>query len=390
MTPPDTSSAISLIVGGRLFPRRHRLCNKWVVITGGSEGLGKALAHDALRRGARRVTLLARTAAKLQAACDDLRAGISDRTDVSVDYQCCDVTDAAAVAHVFAHLCREEEEEDIPPPKPERKSRPRKTRATSPTPTPTPTPARAPGCGRRRRRRRRPDIVICNAGSAHPGYFTDIHPDVHRKAMQTNYLGVVHVIHAVTSIASTTSMKDGDGDDDDDSSSSSSSNHHHTHFVLVSSAMGLMGFSGYSAYAPSKHALRGLADCLQNEWSSSPTSPFSVSISFPVDMDTEGYRVELEKTPRCTRLISQLGSVVSPELAAAAVLRGVEGGRFHLPSTDGMNDLLAHGVSGIGPKDGCPSLLVETFLVGPLLGVATRVVGLFAALAVRWRGWRRA
>jgi 3-dehydrosphinganine reductase len=35
--------------------------------------------------------------------------------------------------------------------------------------------------------------------------------------------------------------------------------------VIVSSAMALMGFTGYASYCPTKFALRGLADTLRNE-----------------------------------------------------------------------------------------------------------------------------
>ena len=35
--------------------------------------------------------------------------------------------------------------------------------------------------------------------------------------------------------------------------------------VIVSSAMALIGFAGYSPYAPTKWALRALGDCLRNE-----------------------------------------------------------------------------------------------------------------------------
>ena len=37
------------------------------------------------------------------------------------------------------------------------------------------------------------------------------------------------------------------------------------HVIIVGSALSVVGFMGYSTYAPTKHALRGLADVLRNE-----------------------------------------------------------------------------------------------------------------------------
>lgn len=36
--------------------------------------------------------------------------------------------------------------------------------------------------------------------------------------------------------------------------------------VITSSTMGLVGFTGYSSYSPTKYALRGLAENLRNEF----------------------------------------------------------------------------------------------------------------------------
>lgn len=41
--------------------------------------------------------------------------------------------------------------------------------------------------------------------------------------------------------------------------------HERGKIVIIASALALLGMSGYSAYAPSKFALRGFADCMRNE-----------------------------------------------------------------------------------------------------------------------------
>lgn len=53
--------------------------------------------------------------------------------------------------------------------------------------------------------------------------------------------------------------------------------------------MGLLGFAGYSAYAPTKFALRGLADCLRNELKQ---YGIGVHIFFPGNIDSPGFENE--------------------------------------------------------------------------------------------------
>jgi len=53
--------------------------------------------------------------------------------------------------------------------------------------------------------------------------------------------------------------------------------------------MALMGFTGYAAYAPSKYAVRGLAECLRNELQGTGVK---VSIGFPPDTKTPGFDIE--------------------------------------------------------------------------------------------------
>lgn len=61
---------------------------------------------------------------------------------------------------------------------------------------------------------------------------------------------------------------------------------------------------GYTAYAASKWALRGLAEALQME-----CKPFNIyiSVSYPPDTDTPGYKEEMTTKPDLTKTISESG-----------------------------------------------------------------------------------
>jgi 3-dehydrosphinganine reductase len=123
---------------------------KTVFITGGSSGIGLAIARLAAQRGAS-VWLAARDSARLKKACAEVEqarfdpsqtAGISV-ADVSVESQA-----KAAVA--------------------------RAVKSFGP-----------------------PDIVVNNAGITHPGYFQDLDAEIFRRMMEVNYFGTVNVTRAV-------------------------------------------------------------------------------------------------------------------------------------------------------------------------------------------------
>jgi 3-dehydrosphinganine reductase len=65
---------------------------------------------------------------------------------------------------------------------------------------------------------------------------------------------------------------------------------------------------GYTAYAGSKWALRGLAEALQME-----LKPFNVyvSVSYPPDTNTPGYQVEMLDKPAITKALCETSTLCS-------------------------------------------------------------------------------
>lgn len=82
------------------------------------------------------------------------------------------------------------------------------------------------------------DILIANAGFSHPCYFAETPVEEFEREVQVNYMGVVYVVKAV--LPSMIKREQG-------------------HIVFVSSAVAFGGFIGYSNYAATKCALKGLA-----------------------------------------------------------------------------------------------------------------------------------
>ena len=131
------------------FLRRVSFAGKHVLVTGGSQGIGKAVAERLLVRGAR-VTLLARTESKLQAAAADLRKAASG--EASVQYVCADQTNWAQLTAAVA----------------------RASDAYGP-----------------------PDVLVACAGGALPGLFLHTPVEEYAKAMDLNYMGTVRAVKAV-------------------------------------------------------------------------------------------------------------------------------------------------------------------------------------------------
>uniref|UniRef100_A0A8C1YGE2 3-dehydrosphinganine reductase n=2 Tax=Cyprinus carpio TaxID=7962 RepID=A0A8C1YGE2_CYPCA len=88
--------------------------------------------------------------------------------------------------------------------------------------------------------------------------------------------------------------------------------------MFVSSQAGLIGLFGYTAYSPSKFALRGLAEALQMEM-----KPYNiyVTVAYPPDTDTPGFAEENKTKPLETRLISETSGVCQPEQVAKVVVK---------------------------------------------------------------------
>ena len=147
------------------------------------------------------------------------------------------------------------------------------------------------------------DVLITSAGEAHPGHFTELDDDVFRRQMEVGYFGTLHAARAV--VPSMIERRRG-------------------HLVFVSSVVGLVGVYGYSAYAPAKYAVRGLAETLRPE-----LKPHGVVVAcaYPPDTETPGLARENELKPDATKRVSATIKPRSADAVADAIVRGIERNR---------------------------------------------------------------
>jgi 3-dehydrosphinganine reductase len=168
------------------------------------------------------------------------------------------------------------------------------------------------------------DVLVTNAGAAIPGHFEELAPETFEAQMRLNYFGTLHPIRAVVP----SMIERGTG-----------------HLLLVSSGAGLVGVYGYSAYSPTKFAVRGLAETLRAE-----LKPHGIRVgcAFPPDTDTPGFEVENATKPEATRRISASIKVRSPDVVAKAIVRGIERDQ-QVVTADATTAMLARGAGLLGP-----------------------------------------
>ena len=149
-----------------------------------------------------------------------------------------------------------------------------------------------------------PQLLITSAGIAHPGHFADIPIEVFEQTMSINYFGSLYAIRAVLPAMEEVSQGN---------------------IVLISSGAGLIGIYGYTAYCPSKFALRGLAESLRGELK---LKGIGVTIVYPPDTDTPQLAAENKIKPPETKKITATAKVWTAEAIAKQIIKGVERGRF--------------------------------------------------------------
>jgi len=150
------------------------------------------------------------------------------------------------------------------------------------------------------------ELLITSAGIARPGHFLDLDTEQFEQQMRVNYFGTLYAIRAVA--PSMIERRAGS-------------------FVAISSAAGLLGVFGYSAYGPTKYAVRGLCDVLRTE-----LKPHGIYVGcvFPTDVDTPQLAGEQPYLPDETRAISGTVKPISADKVANAILRGIDRRRANI------------------------------------------------------------
>ncbi|KAK3317263.1 hypothetical protein B0T19DRAFT_468802 [Cercophora scortea] len=288
------------------------LSGKTVFVTGGSGGLGKAIAKQLASRGAH-ITLLSRRSAPLEEAREEILA-ICPQTSQDVNIVTIDMGDAQAVVEAF-------------------KQQPR--------------PA---------------DVLYCVAGGNHGqnGFFVDITAQDLEDCMRNNYYSSAFAAKSMLEIWTA-----------DDAARAKSARvpgakatgiQKHRQIIFINSAAAFLGLPGSIAYTPAKCAVRALADTLRIEVNryNCPESLYTIHIAFPGDFVSPGFMKEQETKVALSKAIQGLNHPIeqltakfpSSEKVADLVIRAVDRGDFIICEDSLAASVLFSNMQGPSPKRG--------------------------------------
>ncbi|KAL9132083.1 MAG: hypothetical protein Q9217_000119 [Psora testacea] len=199
---------------------------------------------------------------------------------------------------------------------------------------------------------RLPDILYCVAGgcSTEMGFLTDIDAGQVERCMRNNYLTAAFAAQSMLKLWT------------EDDKNAKASGDRLRQIVFIASAAAFVGLPGYTAYTPSKCAVRALADTLRMEalQHSGPQSTYTVHCAFPSNFITESFLQEQESKPVLTKqLEGTMGTLEelrkrfpSAGEVAQGIIAGVERGDFAICNDSTEAALLFTNMIGPSPKRG--------------------------------------
>eukprot|EP00930_Biecheleria_cincta_P007495 TRINITY_DN108715_c0_g1_i1.p1 TRINITY_DN108715_c0_g1~~TRINITY_DN108715_c0_g1_i1.p1 ORF type:complete len:368 (+),score=59.38 TRINITY_DN108715_c0_g1_i1:98-1105(+) len=280
----------------RLRRPKITVSGKHVLITGGSQGLGLALAKLCFQQGAK-VTIVARTQSKLEAACADIKKITPHAEGACVQYFAMDV--GTIKCKQFSELMGHA--------------------------------AAAFG---------RVDVLVANAGTSFGGLlletsFDDI-DEVLETQLSVNLQGALRCVTAASHVMAA----DGLGG----------------RISIVSSAAGLISLPGYGIYSATKFGHRGF---LAGAYHELQRHGILLSVYYPGSIQTPGFKEEQESKSTVTAKIeAQCSDVSSAESAAEVLLRGIEGGTMEI-TNELLPWLIVDHPTGCAPLDAAIAVVVQ-------------------------------
>ncbi|PFH58460.1 hypothetical protein XA68_13666 [Ophiocordyceps unilateralis] len=258
---------------------------KTVLITGASEGMGLSVAQKLAARGAN-IILVSRNVVRLKEALSSVEAAAKHPDAQRFHYISADVSAPGYAQSVVAEATRWNK-----------------------------------GAS--------PDIVWCVAGTSVPELFVDMNMDSMRRQMDVNFFGTADMAHAILRqwLAADAPVEK-----------------QARHLIMTTSVIAFYTVPGYAPYAPSKWAIRGLADTISQEILMYPQN-VKVHVVYPGNILSPGYERENRTKPAVTKLLEESDPKQTPDEVADSAIRGLERGDYFI-TINFLGSLMKWGMLG--------------------------------------------
>ncbi|POR35667.1 3-ketodihydrosphingosine reductase gsl-3 [Tolypocladium paradoxum] len=269
------------LFGGNKMPVE----GKTVLVTGASEGMGLSAAQKLAARGAN-VILISRSVNKLEEALKSVKAAAKNPSTQRFHYISADVSTPSYAAPVIAEATQWNNGKV-------------------------------------------PDIVWCVAGTAVPELFVEMDMESLRSQMNINFYGTAEMSHAILRewLAADAPVKK-----------------EPKHLIMTTSVVALYAIPGYAPYAPSKWAIRGLADTISQEAMLYPQN-VKVHVVYPGTILSPGLERENVSKPEITKKLEEADLKQTPDQVAEAAIRGLERGDYFV-TVNYLGSLMKWGMLG--------------------------------------------
>lgn len=260
---------------------KKEVCDKHVVIVGGSNGLGLAMSKELVQAGAN-ITIIARGTPRsgIEDSLKDAREKCESKKIFSSQVVNCTKAEASDYSQMKSAMTEAYMSLGVP------------------------------------------HWVINCAGYSLPGMLSEQLPNEIEKnkpagesMMDGNYFTSLNTIRAVTFLSNKNLSEEENKFNGDMSDLK-----YPKRIILTGSVLSFMSFVGYSAYSASKYALKGLCDALNTEF-----LPYNVNVHLclPGSIDTDSFILENEIKPYITKIIEGKTTPKSPEDVSSCLLGGI-------------------------------------------------------------------
>lgn len=116
------------------------------------------------------------------------------------------------------------------------------------------------------------------------------------------------------------------------------------HLIMTTSVVAFYTIPGYAPYAPSKWALRGLADTISQEVMMYPQK-VKIHVVYPGSILSPGFERENRSKPAITKLLEASDPKETPDQVADTAIRGLERGDYFV-TVNFLGHLMRWGVLG--------------------------------------------